>query len=273
MTKTEVYETVVDITKKTGQGLSGIVKVMGEHADSISHYLDELIEEGYVIACDTGGSIGHPESNIFYMPTKGYNVWTDEGPDLAQFEYSRHKGRYLTNVRFYLGAMDIEEDYDGLDEDDKNLKRHLNPSMLFLAKQTEFMKQYAEWLERNEESLQEMLNLEVIEFGNEPLDETTVELLTSRGWYTDNNTVGEAKSKNIDRINTIEEILRLSKRWMELKEQGNQTDDEDYTNRKNQIIEDETELKSRQKLDRLMVGVDRDTLVQDLFRDRLPQNV
>ncbi len=77
MTKAEVYSGLIDIQKKTGQGLSGIVTVMGETAHLFRKYLDELIEEGLVECYDSGGSLGHPESNRWYMPTKGYNVWKD----------------------------------------------------------------------------------------------------------------------------------------------------------------------------------------------------
>lgn len=79
MTKEEFYKSAIELHKKCGQGISGIVKLGTE--PRIARYLDELIEEGLMKACDTGGSIGHPESNIFYMPTKGYNVWEDEGTD------------------------------------------------------------------------------------------------------------------------------------------------------------------------------------------------
>jgi predicted transcriptional regulator len=64
ITKEEFYKKLIDIHKKCGQGLSGIVRVQSSEID---RYLDELIEEGLVICCDTGGSIGHPESNRFYM--------------------------------------------------------------------------------------------------------------------------------------------------------------------------------------------------------------
>src|ERR1035437_7876038 len=102
MTKQEFYKEVISVQKKTGQGLSGIVKVMGTDSGKFTQYLDEFIEEGLIKACDTGGSLRHPESNIFYMPSKGYNVWEDDGTD---DEYQRHKGRYLTFVRLYLGAL------------------------------------------------------------------------------------------------------------------------------------------------------------------------
>ena len=122
ITKSSVYKSLIDVHVASGQGLSGIVKV---HCHEYSIYLDELIEEGMVVVCGTGGSIGHPESNIFYMPTKGYNVWLDEGVD---GECSRFSGRYLQFVRLYLGIL---TDYD---EDREDLQKAINPSNLDLIR-------------------------------------------------------------------------------------------------------------------------------------------
>ena len=118
----------------------------------VNIFNSSLIEEGLMKACDTGGSIGHPESNIFYMPTKGYNVWEDEGTD---GQYSRHKGRYLQFVRFYLGAL-AEEHGEG----DSDIKKWINPTMMDVIRNVESMKMYSEWLERNEKALEEMINLD-----------------------------------------------------------------------------------------------------------------
>ena len=82
---------VIEMTKKTGQGCSGIVKL--GNISSIAGHLDALVEEGVIKVCDSGGSMGHPESNKWYMPAKGYNVWEDYGPkDEYKFE---HKGYYI----------------------------------------------------------------------------------------------------------------------------------------------------------------------------------
>lgn len=162
MTKQEVYKAVIDIQKETGQGLSGIVKISNS---SFGEYLDELIEEGLVKACDTGGSLGHPESNIFYMPTKGYNLWEDEGTD---GQYNRHKGRYLKNVRLYLGVIG-DESVDMGNENDTRNRKFLNPSAQDLIQNADFMVQYGEWLKRNEKALEEMKNLD--DYYDEPIIE------------------------------------------------------------------------------------------------------
>jgi hypothetical protein len=110
---------------------------MGPDAPVITKAMDELIAEGLIECCDTGGILGHPESNKFYMPTSGYNVWKDDGVDGV---YIRHKGRYLHHVRKYLGI-----------DQSKGLFKYEE-----YYKTEEGQKDYAEWLERNQEPLEIM---------------------------------------------------------------------------------------------------------------------
>ena len=137
--KDQFYKDFISMQKLSGQGTSGIVKFGG--GPIIAAYLDEFIAEGLCIAEDTGGSMGHPESNIFYLPSKGYNVWQEKN-SMASLEC----------VRYYLAKIDKpNEPYEGdpfLGITDENFEKGGN---LF-----EF---YNEWLERNKESLEEMLNL------------------------------------------------------------------------------------------------------------------
>ena len=168
MTKQEFYKSLIDIHKKTGQGLSGIVKI---NSEEITDYIDELIQEGLIIANDTGTTIGHPESNIFYTPTKGYNVWGEGYPS-----------RNLTFVRFYLGALSIEPNGP------------LDPGLLFWVKDLNFITQYAEWLTKNNDSLKEMMELD--DFYDDKgtpiqLSEREVTRLKNKIFYKGNKTISE----------------------------------------------------------------------------------
>lgn len=139
-TKESIYNELLNVHKQTGQGLSGIVRVMGPNSTTIGELLDELISEGKVKCCETGGSLGHPESNRFYIPTIGYNVWEDEGTD---GQYSRHKGRYLHHVRKYLGIKEESGIF--------NMNEYFNSE--------NGQKDYNEWLERNKEQLDVMIKI------------------------------------------------------------------------------------------------------------------
>jgi len=205
VTKSEVYKSLIRIQKQSGQGLSGIVKVK---SSEYAQYLDELIQEGLVKDCHTGGSIGHPESNIFYMPTKGYNVWEDEGTD---GDYNRHKGRYLHFVRLYLGLVTLEN------------KGLLEPGLLTYLQNPEVMKDYSEWLTRNNKALKEMLALD--DFYQEKdivLTPDEIAWVKGRGWYEKNLTIAKCLKQSIEYISngSDEEMISINKRLIELYKQS-----------------------------------------------------
>lgn len=136
-TKEEFYKAFIETQKLTGQGTSGIVKVAG--GPTIAKILDDLIEEGLCVAEDTGGSLGHPESNIFYMPSKGYNVWKEENSMAA-----------LECVRYYI-AKQRGEKYEG--------DRFLKIDESSFEEGGPFYEFYNSWLERNRDELDVMMNL------------------------------------------------------------------------------------------------------------------
>jgi hypothetical protein len=141
-TKEEFYKNFIEMQKLSGQGTSGIVKVQG--GPVICEYLDEFIKEGLVIMMDTGGSLGDPESNRFYLPSKGYNVWQEENT-MASLEC----------VRYYLAKLkDYNKPYKGDPFMGINDESFEEGGYLY-----EF---YNEWLKRNKESLDEMMNLSEI---------------------------------------------------------------------------------------------------------------
>lgn len=256
MTKEEFYKDIISVQKKTGQGLSGIVKVMGAESTKISRYLDEFIEEGLVKACDTGGSIGHPESNIFYMPTKGYNVWEDEGTDGV---YSRHKGRYLHFVRLYVGM---------LDKDPKEDKEHkwLNPSMIDYLRDVKAMGEYSKWLKRNQKALEEMLGLDDfyvaanIEFSEEEL-----KWIKSREWYTENKTISDCFSASMKAVKDDEEVISLHKELIGLYKKSGDKYQSDLEKAVNDIALTEKTITTRKKLHNWFESQDSKLKIQELI--------
>jgi hypothetical protein len=202
ITKSEVYKNLINIQKESGQGLSGIVKV-ADSSNLYSKYLDELIQEGLVKACHTGGSLGHYESNVFYMPTSGYNVWEDDGTDGS---YSRHKGRYLQFVRLYLGLVDMGS------------RGPLEPGLLTYLQDPDTMKDYSEWLSRNSEQLKIMINLSNVYPGEDSgyLQSTHIEWIKSKDWYKENKTISECLNISQDLINSDNKLHSISKELISL---------------------------------------------------------
>lgn len=196
--KSDFYKSIIDIHKKCGQGLSGIVKVK---SDLLGRYLDELIEEGLVKCCDTGGSLGHPESNRFYCPTKGYCVWDDH-----------NSMQSLTFIRMYLNILETES------------ISPINPTITDLIRNSDFMEGYSKWLKKNEVSLREML--EISDIYNDSLDgglpQKIVDYIKTRVWYEENKTVDKCIKTLIEGDTDIQSQIRIQKELLGLKKRSNQ---------------------------------------------------
>lgn len=261
LTKAEAYKTIIKIQKDTGQGLAGFVKVMGPDSGKWNQYLEEFVEEGLVIRNDTGGSLGHPESNMFYTPSKGYNVWTDEGTD---GEYSRHKGKYLHFVRFYLGILDVKYDED-MDEDTRNKKNWLAPSMTFFLRNPEIMKSYTEWLERNQVALEQMLALD--DFYDAPtidFSEEETEWIKSRGWYKENKSVSECLDSSLSAVGGNNQLKSTTKQLINLyKQSGDSKYDKDLEEAQQKLDQYDIEDFTRKKLNKYLESLDKEKSIQE----------
>lgn len=250
-TKEGIYKMIIQIHKETGQGFPAILKL--KLTDIENQYIDELVEEGLIKECDTGGSIGHPLSNIFIMSTKGYNVWEDEDPN----EYSRHKGRYLYNVRLYLGVLDKES----ITED------QFEPSMLKLLQDSDFMENYTSWLKRNKKELEVMKNLDdfyaakKIEFSEEEIS-----WIKSREWYEKNNIVLNCLKLSNDKIKDEEEIISINNRLIELyKKSGQNKHKEDLEKSIVEIEDSKKRILLRKKINGFLNTKDENLKIQDIL--------
>ena len=263
MTKEEFYKNFISLHKKCGQGMSGIVKIASmEYA----RYLDELIEEGLVKACDTGGSLGHPETNIFYMPTKGYNVFEDDGVDGV---YVRHKGRYLDFVRFYLGALEGDPN-KSLSKDDENLRKSINPTMLDVARNVDFMKSYTEWLERNEKELEVMLDID--DFYKSPkieFSEDELEWIKSRDTYKKNKSIKDSIKEYQKRLEDDKLIIEYSKQLLNLHKRSEEIGGASKDSEKEKCLSDintsEKNILTNKKLQNLLSLEDKSLNLQDVL--------
>jgi hypothetical protein len=256
MTKEEVYNGIVDIQKNTGQGLSGIVRVLGESSQDFSDHIDTLIEEGSVIANDTGRSLGHPESNMFYTPSKGYNVWEDESTSSQNLAY----------VRFYLGR--VGESNEERDEDD--IQRYLSPTAKERIQNSNFMTRYAEWLNENEESLQVMLNLGELEVVGVELSDEDIKFVKERDWYTDNKTIKECVSLSKERCDQkYNKIISVHEELIVL-----YGENPTYAQSKKDALEDIREIKKeilpqRKRIHAYLSQLDQSSLIQEQFEETL----
>jgi hypothetical protein len=251
VTKAIVYKWLIDFQKKSGQGLSGIVKL--GRAPEVGQHLDDLIEEGLVVCVDTGGSLGHPESNRFYMPSKGYNVWKDG------IENGEGYHDFLNNVRLFLGCL--EED-----EDRTDIQKWINPTTRMLIQNVDFMKSYSKWLKRNREELEVMLNLD--DFYNEPNIEFTEEeseFIKSRSFYKKNMTIYKCLEDNTEAIELNKEKISINKKIINLCHRSKNDKEETINDSLVDITKSENEINIRKKIGKWLESQDKTKNIQDLF--------
>lgn len=259
VTKSEVYAGLIKIQKSTGQGLSGIVRVLGGDAHLFRQYLDELIEEGLVECFDDGGSMGHPESSKWYMPTKGYNVWKD---GVENGNGGRHsESSFLSYVRFYLGIIEHDEEPEGRE----NLAKWLKPSAQSLIQSPDFMEAYSVWLKRNHEQLEIMKNLD--DFYDEPtfvLTEDDINWIKTKAWYLDNKSISDCIELSVKGFNTDEEKLSINKQLVKLyKESGDSKYDDDLKKSLEEIEGHDNNTFRRKRANKWMETLDREKTIQE----------
>ena len=255
MTKSEFYGDFIRLHKKTGQGLGKILATLAKGIDGelVRVYLDELVEEGLVSCHSDGTSIGHPDAAKWYVPTSGYNVWTDNDHG------SSYAGGNLDLVRYYLGALSHDEEPEGRE----NNAKYLNPSAQLLTQHPGFMMRYAKWLEKNHEDLEELKKLSDIYPGGESnLDDVGIEFMKSRGWFKNNLTVSECIDKSRKANDTDELIIRETTRLISLMENGSGYDKE-IKKRKDEIEKIKSELDVRKRVISYMLRFDQNLTIKE----------
>ena len=190
MTKSEFYKKCIDVHVECGQGIAGIVMIQ----EPYGQYMNEFIEEKLFICCETGGSLGHLESNRFYMPTKGYNVFLDDiDYGTGELSLSRFKGGSLIFVRIYLDC--------NFDNPEQKITCLRDPS---------FMKKYANWLEKNKAELDVMLQLDnFYEEKDIVLSDDILNYVHNTKMYTNNNYISEC-------IDVVNHDMDLSKKRIKI---------------------------------------------------------
>jgi hypothetical protein len=256
VSKERVYKWIIDTQKSSGQGLSGIVK-LGNFPE-VGGHLDELIEEGLVICMDTGGSLGHPETNKFYLPTKGYNVWQDSRDNGGGRAFTD----FLNHVRLFLGCLESDSDDDGRSDTQK----WINPSSQRLIQNVDFMKSYAIWLERNRDELEVMINLdEFYDAPNISFSEDEAEWIKSRGWYKKNKKISDCLKDSLEAVDNDKEIKSINKKLIELYERSSSNKEDELVKAKDEVDRINTTLVYRKKLNRWLSSLDSEKNVQEFI--------
>ncbi len=251
MTKAEVYNAIIDMAKKTGQGVpSFIERKVG------SDMIDELVEAGLIKRVKQ--SLDDP----WLCLTKGYCVESD-------MENGNRKA--LVFVKYYLGIKDV---YGGLvlKFGTPELKKGLTTEIEIFESDINNMKEYQEWYDKNKILLEETQNMQHIGEIVTVLDDDFKEFIKSRGWYTDNLTVKECISQINDANDNDSELIRLYESLVSIQERkslltNSQRTEVEETKKKLDVCK--FNYKNRKKVLGLILKEKRDVSIQECLKNFL----
>jgi hypothetical protein len=222
--KADFYKAVIDITKSTGQGLTDIVLFKVPEYDM---YCNELIEEGLLVKMEM--SMTTLPNDVFIMPSTGYNVWADE--DAMQS---------LSYIRVFLGA-DGSVTFGG----DKNGEL-INLYATDLIKMPDFVSGYSEWLTKNIDELNVMLNLDDMYNGPDMcLEPDEIEWVRTRAWYKNNELVSVCVRLSDNSMDDLEKMVGLYRKLIGIYNQTNEQDKVEEANKEISKIESEMTTRKR----------------------------
>ncbi len=221
MTKQELLNSIIDITVKTGQGMSGFI---GE-TPGIQSMLDELVAENYITKHTQ--HFNHLPDDAFYMPVGCYNLWVDYDSDKSVLFY----------IRMYLKQKDL-----GLSVDISQVID--NP---------DFMLRYANWLNKNYKELEKIKTLKPVPIKSSkkkfiPFTTSELKFIRSKDWYKENKNINICLNASKDALDRVAECARISEELISLYKTnpGKYQNDLDQTSKK--LVKYQEEMNVRIKL-------------------------
>jgi hypothetical protein len=212
MNKIELYNKIVEIYKKTGQGTPKFIETkIG------SEPIEDLINDGLIKIVTE--PFNHLPDNVTICLTKGYCV----EEDLSKGDHSA-----LTYMRIYLNIDPVIQ----IGGNVLTLKDAIQDS--------DWMDGYSKWLHKNKDKLAEISTIEKLDESNLPgLSEELVEYIKTLKWYEDNQIVSVCLDKMNKATNDIIREFSIYNELVSLKKISNAKSDVKKYNIDEDIVEKE----------------------------------
>jgi hypothetical protein len=244
MNKVELYNKIVEVYKKTGQGVPSFIKFsIGQDV------INELVEDGLI-------KIVVQQFN--YLPddeklcvTKGYCVEDDYMND--------KNSRALDYIRMYLN-------HDPVIDFGSALKVTLKQAF----SNVDLVKGYAVWLEKNKKALDEMENIQFLDDTSLELNEELIDYIKTRDFYKENKTISVSLSLMLDADTNILEQITLTKEILNLmKSAKGGVYNEKIKIQTDELYNYENELKKRHRIENYLASLkiqdDENNYIQDFI--------
>jgi hypothetical protein len=244
MTKEEIYNSAIEMYKKTGQGLPGFITLKIGRDE-----IDELIEEGKLKSI---------KQHYSYLPDDEWLCLT--GVYCVEEEMAKGNHRPLDFIRIYLGV----KGNSGIDAKMKEFFDE-NPE-----EKLKYDNEYKEWLNTNKEILEKSFQIQKVEIPSTP-SKTTInkelsEYIKDSNWYIDNYSVKEAEKNISKKLLLNGEIKGLYKRKLQMMSPF--TDPQAVEKTKKDLEKTEFELTMDSKVQKLLFkSNDNNKKVQEFFQN------
>lgn len=231
MNKVEFYNKAIEVYKKTGQGLPFFLK----HRLPNPYIVDELVDEG-----------------LMKIVNQSYKTLPDDQWICLTNVYCVEEAmnsQALTFMKLYLGIDPLIE----------------MGSIRYTIKQanmdSEFMKNYSEWLFENSDILKKIDTIEFLKEEGNDLDSKTLEFIKSRSWFKNNKSVKICKEK----LNNVHDRISILKQLISLKTRHGSYSKEEIEKDKNQLNEEKDSLKYIAKINIFLNKQDENSLIQNII--------
>jgi hypothetical protein len=240
MTKLEIYNAVIDLYKKTGQGLSGFVLTKGDVREKV----DQLVEDGLLKIVHQ--SYRHLPDDDWICLTKGYCVEDDYG-------HESERGNTLAFMRYYL-----------------DIPQGLGITKKQLEETPEFMTKYHLWLNTNREKIEEGFNIENMPEGSLPEREITLteeesSYVKNLNLYKKNPTVSECISLLREKDKLYRESIQCYRRMLDIMNTKSDHYAQKIKDTQKDMQSDIDELKLREGIEKFLGSIDGKKLIQEVI--------
>ena len=252
-----LYNSIVDITKKTGQGVPlFVVERLG-----LVEAADIMVEKG--ILNKYHQQYSHLPDDTTYCINGVYNVENDMGE-------SKGKGVFMSSsLHFIRRWLNLDQSQDILFK----IVKDKTGDDVYKQWLIDSKPEYLNWIKKNLEGIEALNKLEHLTH----LDLTTgtslevgtesYELLVSRIWFTDNEKVSECIRLNDEAMDVIKQQIRLTKEILSLySKKSNNADDAEVKRHNLFLAETSKELDIRKGWYTTMILADDAELIQNVFK-------
>ena len=143
----------------------------------------------------------------------------------------------------------------------------LEPGLLTYLQDPDTMKNYSEWLSRNNEQLKVMISLSNVYPGEDSgyLSSTDIEWIKGKDWYKKNKTISECLNDSKDRLTKDNEIYSIRKKLISLYKMNLVKYGTEFKNEESNIMEIQKDINFRNHINIWLESQEKSQKIQSIL--------